>query len=54
MKIDQVKRSNELLRENGRLQKAVSDFTLDKLILMEVARGMYGPPRVRKCDFVFR
>jgi hypothetical protein len=33
MKLDQVKRLKELEVENARLRKAVSDLTLDKLIL---------------------
>ncbi len=39
LKTDQVKRLKELELENGRLRKAVSDLTLDKLILTEAARG---------------
>ena len=39
LKGDQVKRLKELELENGRLRKAVSDLTLDKLILTEAARG---------------
>ena len=38
-KIEQVKRLKELELENNRLRKAVSDLTLDKLILQEAARG---------------
>ena len=41
--LDQVKRLKELELENARLQKAVSDLTLDKLILKEAARGTEGP-----------
>jgi putative transposase len=41
LKIDQVKRLKELETENRRLRKAVSDLTLDKLILQEAARGNY-------------
>lgn len=41
LKTDQVKRLKELELENGRLRKAVSDLTLDKLILTEAARGNY-------------
>ena len=41
LKLDQVKRLKELELENGRLRKAVSDLTLDKLILQEAARGNY-------------
>jgi transposase-like protein len=39
LKLDQVKRLKELELENTRLRKAVSDLTLDKLILKEAARG---------------
>ena len=41
LKTDQVKRLKELETENNRLRKAVSDLTLDKLILQEAARGNY-------------
>jgi putative transposase len=41
LKIEQVKRLKELELENSRLRKAVSDLTLDKLILTEAARGNY-------------
>ena len=41
MKLDQMKRLKELEVENGRLRKAVSDLTLDKLILKEAARGNF-------------
>jgi len=41
MKLDQVKRLKELELENGRLRKAVSDLTLDKLILAEAAKGNF-------------
>ena len=40
-KIEQVKRLKELELENNRLRKAVSDLTLDKLILQEGARGNF-------------
>ena len=43
LKLDQVKRLKELELENARLRKAVSDLTLDKLILKEAARGPEGP-----------
>ena len=36
---DQVKRLKDLEAENARLRRAVSDLTLDKLILQEAARG---------------
>ena len=41
LKTDQVKRLKELETENTRLRRAVSDLTLDKLILQEAARGNY-------------
>jgi len=41
MKNDQVKRLKELEVENARLRRAVSDLTLDKLILTEAARGNF-------------
>ena len=41
LKSNQVKRLKELETENARLRKAVSDLTLDKLILQEAARGNY-------------
>jgi len=41
MKTDQVKRLKELELENSRLRPAVSDLTLDKLILTEAARGNF-------------
>ena len=41
LKSDQVKRLKELETENNRLRRAVSDLTLDKLILQEAARGNY-------------
>ena len=51
MKTDQLRRLKELeiageakLRQgNQRLRRAVSDLTLDKLILAEAARGTEGP-----------
>src|SRR5437867_9696170 len=39
LKTEQVKRLKDLELENSRLRKAVSDLTLDKLILQEAARG---------------
>jgi transposase-like protein len=43
MNRDQLKRLKELETENQRLRCAVSDLTLDKLILKEAARGTGGP-----------
>ena len=39
MKTDQLRRLKELEKENQRLRRAVSDLTLDKLILAEAAKG---------------
>lgn len=39
LKGDQVKRFKELETENSRLRRAVSELTLDKLILAETAKG---------------
>mgnify|MGYP003331268093 FL=1 len=41
LKTEQIKRLKELEQENNRLRKAVSDLTLDKLILQEAARGNF-------------
>lgn len=38
---DQVKELKRLQKENERLRKAVSDLTLDKLILAKAARGNF-------------
>src|SRR5439155_23223780 len=44
LKSEQVKRLKDLELENSRLRKAVSDFTLDKLILQEAGRGSFLAP----------
>ncbi|WP_430449681.1 IS3 family transposase [Rhodophyticola sp.] len=50
LKTDQVKRLKELEKENERLRKAVSDLTLEKLILREAAFGkLLSPARRRHC-----
>ena len=41
LKSDQVQRLKDLELENSRLRKAVSDLTLDKLILTEAAKGNF-------------
>lgn len=43
MNRDQLKRLKELEKENGRLRRAVSDLTLDKMILTEAARETSEP-----------
>ena len=39
--VEQAKRLKELEKENLRLRRAVSDLTLDKLILKEAAEGNF-------------
>ena len=41
LKIDQAKRLKDLTKENVRLRRAISDLTLDKLILKEALEGNY-------------
>ena len=41
LNVSQAKRLKEIERENARLRQAVSDLTLDKLILQEAARGNF-------------
>ena len=41
MGIDQLKELKRLQKENERLRRAVSDLTLDKLILAEAGRGNF-------------
>ena len=41
MRVNQMKRLKELEQENARLRKAVSDLTLDKMILQEAAKGNF-------------
>ena len=41
MGVDQLKELKRLQKENERLRRAVSDLTLDKLILKEAAKGNY-------------
>jgi hypothetical protein len=43
MSRDQPKRLKELEAENQRLRRAVSDLTLNKMILAEATRGTAGP-----------
>ncbi|MEH6751082.1 MAG: IS3 family transposase [Paracoccaceae bacterium] len=50
MSRDQLKRLKELETENTRLRRAVSDLTLDKMILTEAAPGkLLSPSRRRRC-----
>ena len=41
MSVDQLKELRRLQKENAQLRRAVSDLTLDKLILKEAARGNF-------------
>ena len=41
MDLSQAKRLKDLERENARLRKAVSDLSLDKVILQEATRGNF-------------
>ena len=41
LKSDQVRRMKDLEAENARLRRAVSDLTLDKMILKEAASGNF-------------
>jgi transposase-like protein len=41
MSADQLKELKRLQKENEQLRRAVSDLTLDKLILKEAARGNF-------------
>jgi transposase-like protein len=41
LKVDQARRLKDLEKENARLRKAVSDLTLDKVILNEALSGNY-------------
>ncbi|QEE37586.1 IS3 family transposase [Methylobacterium sp. WL1] len=53
LKGDQVKRLKSLETENLRLRRAISDLTLEKLILKEAASKLLSPARRRACvDYV--
>ena len=41
LKLDQMKRLEQLEAENGRLRKAVADLALEKVILKEAASGNF-------------
>ncbi|WP_309703252.1 MULTISPECIES: IS3 family transposase [unclassified Sphingomonas] len=50
LKTDQARRMKDLEKENARLRRAISDLTLDKLILQEAAKGkLLSPARRRGC-----
>ena len=41
LQTNQVRRIKDLEQENARLRRAVSDLTIDKMILSEASRGNY-------------
>jgi transposase-like protein len=41
LRTDQARRVKDLEKENLRLRRAISDLTLDKLILQEAAKGNF-------------
>ena len=41
LKSDQARKLKDLEKENARLRRAISDLTLDKLILQEAAKGNF-------------
>ena len=45
----QLRELKRLQKENERLRRAVSDLTLDKLILSEAARGRHLKPLASSC-----
>src|SRR5215217_1126911 len=49
LKSDQVKRLKDLETENTRLRRAISDLTLDKLILQEAPLSRQYRAKARKC-----
>tara|TARA_B100001971_G_scaffold206131_1_gene224498 strand:- start:494 stop:892 length:399 start_codon:yes stop_codon:yes gene_type:complete len=50
LRTDQAKRLEEIEKENGQLRKAISDLTLDKLILREALEGTLSPSRWQCVD----
>ena len=46
LKVNQARRLKDLEKENVRLRKAVSDLTLDKLILKEALEGAFRPAQL--------
>ncbi len=50
LKTDQARRMKDLEKENARLRRAISDLTLDKLILQGERQGkLLSPARRRRC-----
>ena len=47
----EMKRLRQLEEENTRLKRIVADLSLDKEMLQDVIKRMYGPPRVCNSSF---
>jgi putative transposase len=45
MGVSEIRRLKQLEDENAKLKRVVADLTLDKAMLQDVLRKMYGPPR---------
>ena len=48
MGVAELRELRQLREENDRLKRLVADLTLDKQILSDVVKKMYGPPRCCK------
>ena len=46
LQTDQVRQLKQLQDENAQLKKVVAELTLDKAMLTDVLKKMYGPPRL--------
>jgi putative transposase len=51
LQVDQARRLKELEQENAKLKRLVSELSLEKLVLKDIASGMYGPLRFCKRRF---
>lgn len=51
LQTDQVRQLKQLQDENAQLKKVVAGLTLDKAMLTNVLKKMYGPPRLCKRAF---
>lgn len=48
MGVAEIRRLKQLDEENAKLKRLVADLRLDKTMLQDVLRKMYGPPRCCK------
>ncbi|CAG4917694.1 hypothetical protein R52603_04577 [Paraburkholderia saeva] len=48
LQTDQVRQLKQLQDENAQLKRLVAELTLDKAMLTDVLKKMYGPPRLCK------